>query len=299
MDRSRDPHHDAQLLRDLRIINARTAAELGPLPPGGLPVEPKRKPKPWRSAAPSGQENEAVEIPKMATVATLSLAGALAACGVDSTPQRIGTEPMKRERQQGQSTPEPSTSAMDQQSAAPEVPSSDSANSASGDNLKAFLPPGASILSSATGDINNDGRMDAVIVVNPAGAADEFPGNGPGRIVMLLTRGTSGALSKAAQNDKIVPCADCGGMFGDPFQFLGVENGMITIVNEGGAGAYWSDEFVFRYVPDGDWQLVRAIRSVTQRSTNETNRIELGQDDFGVISFDAFDPRQLQDANLP
>lgn len=42
--------HDAQLLRDLHIINARTVRELGPLPPGGLPVQPKRKPRraPWQ-----------------------------------------------------------------------------------------------------------------------------------------------------------------------------------------------------------------------------------------------------------
>ncbi|PPV08960.1 hypothetical protein XBLMG947_0595 [Xanthomonas bromi] len=38
--------HAAQLLRDLQIINERTVRELGPLPHGGLPVQPKRKPKP-------------------------------------------------------------------------------------------------------------------------------------------------------------------------------------------------------------------------------------------------------------
>ncbi|MDM7555169.1 hypothetical protein VB151_11695 [Xanthomonas fragariae] len=41
--------HEAQLLRDLQLINERTVRELGPLPHGGLPVQPKRKPKraPW------------------------------------------------------------------------------------------------------------------------------------------------------------------------------------------------------------------------------------------------------------
>jgi hypothetical protein len=33
----RDLGHDAQLLRDLAIINAETVARLGPLPPGGCP----------------------------------------------------------------------------------------------------------------------------------------------------------------------------------------------------------------------------------------------------------------------
>lgn len=36
--------HDQQLLRDLEIVNARTWDELGPLPLGGLPIAPRRKP---------------------------------------------------------------------------------------------------------------------------------------------------------------------------------------------------------------------------------------------------------------
>jgi hypothetical protein len=40
-----DRHYDLQLLRDLRIVNERTRSELGPLPPGGLPLEVKRRPE--------------------------------------------------------------------------------------------------------------------------------------------------------------------------------------------------------------------------------------------------------------
>jgi len=39
-----DRQHDQQLLRDLEIVNARTWDELGPLPLGGLPIAPRRKP---------------------------------------------------------------------------------------------------------------------------------------------------------------------------------------------------------------------------------------------------------------
>jgi len=39
-----DRQHDQQLLRDLEIVNARTWGELGPLPPGGLPIVLRRKP---------------------------------------------------------------------------------------------------------------------------------------------------------------------------------------------------------------------------------------------------------------
>jgi hypothetical protein len=42
--RHRDLLHGLQLLRDLHIVNERVVRELGPLPPGGLPVQVKRKP---------------------------------------------------------------------------------------------------------------------------------------------------------------------------------------------------------------------------------------------------------------
>ena len=41
---TRDVHYDLHLLRDLEMANARTRAELGSLPSGGLTVQVKRKP---------------------------------------------------------------------------------------------------------------------------------------------------------------------------------------------------------------------------------------------------------------
>jgi len=42
--KKRDPHHDAQMARDLEDINTAIRREFGSLPPGGLPVLTKRKP---------------------------------------------------------------------------------------------------------------------------------------------------------------------------------------------------------------------------------------------------------------
>lgn len=40
----RDVAHEIQVLRDVAIINARTVHTLGPMPPGGVPAQGKRKP---------------------------------------------------------------------------------------------------------------------------------------------------------------------------------------------------------------------------------------------------------------
>lgn len=46
-----DPLHDQQLQRDVQAVNEQTARALGQLPPGGLSVQPKRKPDLPRSNA--------------------------------------------------------------------------------------------------------------------------------------------------------------------------------------------------------------------------------------------------------
>ncbi|MGC1547562.1 MAG: hypothetical protein WA777_03465, partial [Rhodanobacter sp.] len=89
-----DPLYDLQLLRDLAIINERTVRELGPMPPGGLPVIPKRKPKSWRHDVPAvlvnqeSVEDEAMKLSHVAMAAALSVAtvGSLPAHGSDSAP---------------------------------------------------------------------------------------------------------------------------------------------------------------------------------------------------------------------
>lgn len=74
-----DPHYDLQLLRDLGIVNARTRSELGPLPPGGVPLEIKRRPElPTipSTAEPIGneiRENENMDIKYLAMAAVVTV----------------------------------------------------------------------------------------------------------------------------------------------------------------------------------------------------------------------------------
>ncbi|WP_251006461.1 hypothetical protein [Stenotrophomonas sp. ISL-67] len=75
-----DPFHDAQLLRDVAIINTQTIEALGALPPGGLPILRKRRPLPLlpETPMPTGRDDEESAMPKMpmqvAAVASLALA---------------------------------------------------------------------------------------------------------------------------------------------------------------------------------------------------------------------------------
>lgn len=76
----RDIGHELQLQRDLAISNARTLSELGPLPPGGVPLQVKRNsmsPHSEVSAPAIGNEEE---MPMKRELAVAVLAASALAC---------------------------------------------------------------------------------------------------------------------------------------------------------------------------------------------------------------------------
>lgn len=111
--RVRDPLHDLQLLRDLAIINERTQRELGPLPLGGFPAEPKRKPQRADAMDNSNVEDEAMKFSHVTVAATIGIASTLAACGAGSAlpesgfalnQQKIQAEDRSTHAEKGKST---------------------------------------------------------------------------------------------------------------------------------------------------------------------------------------------------
>ncbi|WP_260844186.1 hypothetical protein [Stenotrophomonas rhizophila] len=89
-----DALHDAQLLRDVAIINTQTKEALGALPPGGLPILRKRRPLPLLPEAPmpAGRDDEESAMPKipMQVAAVASLA--LAACATPGAATPTATQ---------------------------------------------------------------------------------------------------------------------------------------------------------------------------------------------------------------
>jgi hypothetical protein len=128
-----DPLHDQQLQRDVQAINEQTARALGPLPPGGLPVQPKRKPRlprpavpPLTPALPPSDEDTTMQWKSVAAVAALATGSTLAACGADgSQPPQAGSPaavaqeaPMRVEMPPVEAAP-PSASPSEAKPAAP------------------------------------------------------------------------------------------------------------------------------------------------------------------------------------
>ncbi|HUA79977.1 MAG TPA: hypothetical protein VL997_06365 [Dyella sp.] len=97
-----DPLHELNLLRMMQMANERTARELGPLPPGGLPVQEERKPAApcmdffgcfVPDVQPILEESDEMKLRQVAAASILGVAGMSATCGVDGTVQENGMAP--------------------------------------------------------------------------------------------------------------------------------------------------------------------------------------------------------------
>lgn len=160
--------------------------------------------------------------------------------------------------------------------------------------LKVFDEGNSKILSSEQGDLSGNGTPGVVLVLDHLGTGAGMLGEGMPRSVLLLMRDGAGKLQIAKQNDRLVPCAQCGGVAGDPFGYLRVDRGGFAVLIEGGSRERWSDEYSFKYSADQqDWLLDQAVRAVTDTQTGEEKRIELTEKDFGTIPFEQFDPEML------
>lgn len=168
------------------------------------------------------------------------------------------------------------------------------------DDLHIFAISGNKALASKVGDLNGDGKPDALLVLDPPTTGNEKLGEGPARSVLILIRDANGQLQKVGQNDKLVPCAQCGGIAGDPFSYVQITSNGFTVVTEGGSRQHWSNEYTFAYsAQHGDWLLSGLKREVTDQDTGKHKQIDLAPKDFGVITFANFDPSTQPEVELP
>jgi hypothetical protein len=102
-------------------------------------------------------------------------------------------------------------------------------------------------------DLNGDGRPDAAFVISN-GANLNDP-NVTKHVLVLALRGGDGKLHRSIVNDAAVLDGDEGGVFGDPFQGLSVQRGVVEIQHYGGSRDRWSFTHKYRF-QNGQWELI-------------------------------------------
>jgi hypothetical protein len=76
------------------------------------------------------------------------------------------------------------------------------------------LPKRHALMRVFTGDLNNDSRPDALVLVR---SWDEASNADTPRPLLVFVRQTNGTLQRVARADGVVACAVCGGVAGDPW----------------------------------------------------------------------------------
>ena len=279
-----DPDYLLQLKYAVEIANEETIRKYGPLTTGGLPVRKKAKPDMYRDFS----KEEEMKSKYIATAAAMTIAGTLAACDDNRDAVAVKTEISAT------ATPAFATLHNENEPSPESTSGTHVAKPSTQTELAPFVEPGMRIRDKTRGDINNDDLPDVIAVVESA-EDKKTP-----RSVVLLVSDTTGVLHKMAQNDKIVPCFNCGGIFGDPFSYVQLSNGVITVVTEGGSREHWWNEYVFKYSPSSkNAMLISVKRGISDTSTGRRIEINYTSKDFGSIKFEDFDPSTLPEAKLP
>ena len=121
----------------------------------------------------------------------------------------------------------------------------------SGKTIKDFIPKGYDTLAVAKGDLNKDKRDDLVLVLRPDWELSEIEITEdsarmePRLLIVLLNSGEG--FKVAGKSQGAVLCESCGGVFGDPFSGIEINNGVLLIHHYGGSSWRWSSTHKFRY----------------------------------------------------
>ena len=162
--------------------------------------------------------------------------------------------------------------------------------------VKPFVTKGMVPIALETADLNGDGMKDFILVLDKRydEKAQVDEAGESNRPTLILVRDASGKLTVAAENDVVVYCRMCGGVFGDPFAGIRIKGTSFTIDNYGGSADRWSYSYTFGYSRrDKTWQLTHVeettFNSLDPNHTTRTRNYAPPKD-FGLINFSDFDP---------
>ncbi|KPG78576.1 hypothetical protein [Stenotrophomonas geniculata] len=169
------------------------------------------------------------------------------------------------------------------------------------DNALAFVPSGANLLEAVRGDLTGNGIDDQLLVIDQPAPDGLVPGeHGPNRVLLLLLSDAAGRWQLAARNDKLVPCSTRGGIAGDPFAYVTIEDGAFSVITNGGSRERWSSTYRFRYAPADKACWVDGVRrKVVDIETEATNIRDYSVAELGRVRFEDFDPSSVAEVSLP
>jgi hypothetical protein len=153
--------------------------------------------------------------------------------------------------------------------------------------LRELVPDGFTILDSASGDINRDGKKDWVIILK--NDYEEVNADTV-RPLLLLLGSENGRYKLAERNDSVVLCKGCGGVFGDPYAGITVKNNFFSIEHYGGSSWRWTRIITFKYDIKTKQFVLHRDAGVSYHSSDpgKTTQNIHNKEDFGKMLFSKF-----------
>jgi hypothetical protein len=161
-------------------------------------------------------------------------------------------------------------------------------------SVRPFVLDGTHVIALDSVDLNGDGLRDYVLILEKEKASptdkeiDEAQ-----RPLLVLVQQKSGVLAVAARNDRLVYCASCGGVFGDPFASLEVKKNRFVVRHYGGSNWRWTADYSFAWSRlHRSWELVRVEETSFHTSSPDkvTRHVAVPPRNFGRIALADFDP---------
>lgn len=152
-----------------------------------------------------------------------------------------------------------------------------------------FVLPGYEMLDYISGDINNDNRPDALLVLRQKG--EDSIATESIRPLLIFVRQANGQLKKAVQNDSAILCYHCGGIYGDPYQEISITKNGFDIHFYGGSSWRWSGQYSFSYDPlKNNWFLTREFQMSYHNTEPDETQTEttIEKEELGEVSIGSF-----------
>ncbi|HEY8559025.1 MAG TPA: GerMN domain-containing protein [Pyrinomonadaceae bacterium] len=160
------------------------------------------------------------------------------------------------------------------------------------DEAKPFVEAEMKASAYAKADLNGDGTLDYILVLEQSISEDTEMNSRP---ALIIVRDPKGKLSLAARNRFVIACRGCIGGMSDPFESLTVKPGGFSITNKGGFRDRWIGRYDFEFSPRDKTWLLAQVREANYESADPKPvwRKTYTPKHFGKIRFDDFNPEDF------
>lgn len=153
--------------------------------------------------------------------------------------------------------------------------------------LNQFIPEVYELLDSKSGDLNQDGFTDYILICK---SPNEMETEDAKRPLIILHGQSDGSLYEAVRNDNVVLCALCGGVWGDPYSAMAIKKNFFSVEHMGGSSDKWTRIITFKYnLEEGQYYLHKDAGEVWNSNKKAKPKMESYlKENWGSLLFEYY-----------